>query len=295
MDQHLLVFLAVADKKNFSRAAEELHITQSAVSLDIKSLEKRYGVKLFERSNKYVRLTKAGEILYYHAKEILSNYTKAQRLIDDLSHSANGPLSIGSGYTFGEYKLPQILSSFKRQYPNITPKITIKNSKRISAQILRHELDLGIIEGNFAQSNLVINPFAHDEMVIIVSCNHHWSDKTEIEPEMLKEESWILREVGSGTREATDRMFKQIGISPHCIMEFGSSQIIKESVEAGLGISFISKWAIRKELALGTLSSLRIRNHTFTRNFSYVTHTSQFKTKATDLFIQFLCQNNHFA
>jgi DNA-binding transcriptional LysR family regulator len=290
MDHHLLVFVHVADKKNFSRAAEELHITQSAVSLNIKNLEQNYGVKLFDRTNKYVRLTKAGEILYYHAKEILGQYARAKRLIEDLSNTANGPLTIGSGYTFGEYLLPRIISSFKTLYPQIRPKITIKNSNRIAAQILRQELDLGIVEGDIKHSNIVAEPFAQDEMVIIVPTYHKLADKKEVGIEEIASETWIIREIGSGSREVTDRMFSEAGISPDSIMEFGSSQIIKEAVEAGLGISFISEWVIRKEISFGTLCSLRIKNHSIKRNFSFVTHASQFHTKATDLFLDFLRQ-----
>jgi DNA-binding transcriptional LysR family regulator len=288
MDYQLLAFVYAADKKNFSRAAEELHITQSAVSLNIKALEKKYAVKLFDRTNKYVRLTKAGEILYYHARDILNQYAKIERLIEDLNHKAKGPLSIGSGYAFGEYLLPQIISVFKNQYPEITPKITIKNSNRIASQILRQELDLGIVEGDINHSNIVVRPFAEDEMVIIVPSYHRLAGMQEVDMEDLKDEVWVIREVGSGTREVTDRMFLQVGFKPSSLLEFGSSQIIKGAVEAGLGISFISEWVIRKEIHFGTLCSMRIKNHSIKRNFSYVTHTSKFHTKATDLFLDFL-------
>src|SRR4051812_1737156 len=110
MDYHLLTFVTVVDKKNFTRAAETLHISQSAVTLSIKALEKDYDLKLLDRNNKYVRLTKAGEILYHHAKKILSQYDRMNRLIDDLSNSASGILTIGSSYTFGEYLLPKLIS-----------------------------------------------------------------------------------------------------------------------------------------------------------------------------------------
>ena len=291
MDQHLLTFVTVCEKKNFTRAAESLHLTQSAVSLEIKNLEAKYGVKLLDRTNKYVRLTKAGEILYFHAKEIVNLHEKAQRLIEDLSFTSSGPLVIGSSYTFGEYALPRIIANFVNEYPKVTPSINIRNTKRVIDQVLQREIDVGIIEGTAEHPDLTIHPFAQDEMVVIVPHNHRLSQYKEIDAAKLASETWILREKGSGTREMTDRILSTIGLSPESVMEFGSSQIIKESVESGLGISAISEWAIRKEVTYGTLIPLRIKDQSFKRNMYYVTHASQFQTKATELFIDFLCSN----
>lgn len=288
MDQQLLTFVTVAEKKNFTRTAEALHITQSAVTLIIKGLEKKYGVKLFDRTNKYVRLTKAGEVLYHHAKEILIKYENMQRLIDDLSYSQSGPIFIGSSFTFGEYLLPRIVSEFKAAYPLITPDISIRNTKRIIAKLLRHELDVGIVEGKAEHPNLIIHPFAQDEMFVIVSSNHHFASRNEIELGELASETWVLREEGSGTRQTIDSLFFGNHFSPSAIMSFGSSQIIKESVEAGLGISIMSKYVIRKEISLGTLHPIRIKNNPILRNFSYVIHKSDFHTKILDVFLEFL-------
>jgi len=291
MDRHLLTFVTVSKEKNFTRAAEQLHLSQSAVSREIETLEKEYGAKLFDRTNKYVRLTKAGEILYHHAENILIQQDRAKRLIYDLTHMASGGLSIGSGYTFGEYILPWIISDFRHTYPLVTPKITIMNSKRISTQVHCRELDLGIVEGDLKPEDLVVKPFAQDEMMVIVPSTHRLSNKSEVDFASLESETWILRETGSGTREVTERVFSKVGFCPLSIMEFGSSQIIKESVEAGLGISLISKWVIRKEIDYGLLHALRIKEHPIVRNFSYVIHASQFRTKAMELFLDFL---DHF-
>ncbi|WP_079504520.1 LysR family transcriptional regulator [Mesobacillus jeotgali] len=292
MDQQLITFVTVAEKKNFTRSAEALHVTQSAVTLIIKGLEKKYGVKLFDRTNKYVRLTKAGEVLYHHAKDILHKYEHMQRLIDDLSFSTSGPLFIGSSFTFGEYLLPRIVSEFKTSYPLITPDISIRNTNRIIARLLRHELDVGIVEGKIEQHpTLIIQPFAQDELLVTVSSNHRFASRDEIELEELASETWVLREEGSGTRQTIDSLFLRNDFSPLAIMSFGSSQIIKESVEAGMGISIMSKYVIQKEIALGTLHLLRVKNNPIIRNFSYVIHKSDFHTKLMDVFLDFL--NNY--
>jgi len=288
MDHHLRTFVAVVELKNFTRAAEILHITQSAVTLSIKTLEKTYQVKLLDRTNKFVRLTRAGEILYHHAKEILAKYDHAKRLIDDLSHRVSGPLSIGSSYTFGEYILPKLISEFKKMFPLVRPNITIRNTEAIVTQLLQHELDLGIVEGKVDHPQVLVQPFAKDEMVVVVPFDHPYAENKVLDLQDLKSETWILREKGSGTRQSVEGVFEQLNFSPASTMDFGSSQIIKESVEAGLGVTILSESIIRKELLLGTVRSLRIRDFPMIRDFSYVIYDSEFHPKSTDLFLKHL-------
>ncbi len=135
MDQQLLVFATVAEKSNFSRAAEELHMTQPAVSQYIRTFEQQIGTRLMERTNKYVRLNKAGEIVYHHAKEILGLYSRMQYLVDDLMHKAEGRLSIGASYTFGEYVLPGIIAALEQRFPNIEATATIGNTEKIAGML----------------------------------------------------------------------------------------------------------------------------------------------------------------
>jgi DNA-binding transcriptional LysR family regulator len=287
MDQHLYVFVMVAEKQNFSRAAEELHMTQPAVSQYIRTLEQTMGTRLLERSNKYVRLNKAGEIVYHHAKEILGLYTKMQGLIDDLTMKAKGPLAIGSSYTFGEYVLPHIIARLKKQYPLIQPAITIHNTTEIAELVENHQLDIGIIEGQFNHSRIETRTIAEDIMVIVAPPGHPLSESGEIDIHEAEGETWILREKGSGTREAADNLFQQFGIYPKHVMEFGSTQLIKESVEAGLGISLLSSWTIQKELKNQYVSLLRVKGIPFKRHFSILTN-SPFQTKALKTFLEIM-------
>ncbi|GIN20776.1 LysR family transcriptional regulator [Siminovitchia fordii] len=287
MDQQLEVFIAVAEKKNFSRAAQELHMTQPAVSQYIQALEREVGTRLLERTNKYVKLNKAGEIVYDHAKEILGLYTKMQRLVDDLTNKTSGPLAIGASYTFGEYILPHILANMLEEYPLVNPTISIGNTRDIAEFVLKHQMDVGIVEGDFQHDKLVIEPLAEDKMFIVASPDHQLVKKKKATPQDLVKEKWIVREIGSGTRKAADNMFKSLKISPQNMMEFGSIQLIKESVEAGLGISLLSQWAIRKELAMGTLKIIEVDGLPFIRLFSIVT-SSPYRTKALDTFLEFV-------
>ena len=288
MDPVMRVFIAVAEKENFTRAAEFLHMTQPAVSQYIQSLERAVGTKLLERSNKYVRLNKAGEIVYHHAKEILALYDRMQYLVDDLRHSASGDISIGASYTYGEYVLPHIISQVMKQYPGVRPTITIGNTQEIEARVAGKQLDIGVVEGGMKHDKLRMVPIASDRMSIIVGAEHRLAKDEKTNLTNLHGETWIVRESGSGTREATDKMFAKHGIIPDKIMEFGSTQIIKESVEAGLGISLLSHWAIRKELSLGTLKVLNIDGFPFTRTFSLITASTPFYTKTMEVFMEML-------
>ncbi|MDF2682157.1 MAG: LysR family transcriptional regulator [Brevibacillus sp.] len=291
MDQQLRVFVTVADRQNFSRAAEDLHMTQPAVSQYILSLERMIGTKLLERSNKYVRLNKAGEIVYHHAREILGLHTRMQSLVDDLMNTPSGRLTIGASYTYGEYVLPHVVARMREYYPAITPTITIHNSTVIAEQVANRQLDVGIVEGEYVDEKMCIEPFADDRMYLIVSPHHHLAGKEKVALADLEAETWIVREEGSGTREAAEKMFRQLQIAPGRLMEFGSTQVIKESVEAGLGISLLSYWAIRKERKLGTLVTLKVAGTPVTRNFSLLTKTNEFHTKALDIFMDLI--RNH--
>ncbi|QCR32507.1 LysR family transcriptional regulator [Lysinibacillus sp. SGAir0095] len=288
MDQQLHVFVTVAEMKNFSRAAEKLHMTQPAVSQYIQSFERTMGAKLLDRSNKIVQLNQAGEIVYHHAKEILGLYTKMHYLIDDLANKPSGPLSIGASYTFGEYVLPDIIAKMHDKYPLITPTISIGNTKDIANLVLGHQLDVGIVEGEFSNKNLLIEPFAEDLLYLVTSSTHRLAQKNnEIDSTELEEETWIVRENGSGTREVTEKMFKLCKMTPQKTLEFGSTQLIKESVEAGLGVSLLSYWTIRKECSMGSLSVINLNYLPIKRNFSVVLR-SPFQTKALQVFLELL-------
>ena|SRR5690625_231935 len=289
MDQHLQVFIKVVERQNFSKAAEELLMTQPAVSQYIRTFEENIGARLLERTNKFVRLTKAGEIVYFHAKEIVGTYTRMQTLVDDLINHPSGPLSIGASFTFGEYVLPHIIANMQESHPEIQPAITIGNTKKIADYMIRHQLDVGIIEGHFTKEHhMHVEDFAEDYMVIVASPNHPLVKRHEqVKLSELMHERWVLREIGSGTREAADTVFEQQKVKPKLITSFGSTQAIKEAVGAGLGISLLSGWAIQRELRNGDLLIMDVDGLPFTRKFSIVT-ASPIQTKAQQVFIEIL-------
>ncbi|WP_080873582.1 LysR family transcriptional regulator [Oceanobacillus timonensis] len=292
MDKHLQIFITVAEKQNFSKAAEEHYMTQPAVSQYIRTLEDSMGMRLLERSNKYVRLNKAGEIVYHYGKQILNLYTIMQNLSDDLMNRANGQLAIGASYTFGEYVLPKIIADLQGKYPDIEPAVTIGNTTRIIELVAAHQLEVGIVEGHFDRKELVTEDFAEDEMVIVASSkNKLLLKEEEIDISDLEKETWVVREKGSGTRKAADTFFQQYKITPSRLMHFSSTQSIKESVAAGLGITLLSKWAVQKEVKYGDLKMIPFKGLPFIRDFSIITK-SPFRTKALDIFIEMVRKSN---
>jgi LysR family transcriptional regulator, transcriptional activator of the cysJI operon len=289
MDRHLEIFIKVVENQNFSKAGEELHMTQPAVSQYIKTLEESLGTRLLERSNRFVYLNQAGEIVYRHAKEILALYSKMQTSLDDLSHHARGPVSIGASYTFGEYILPRIIAKLRKNYPLIMPCVKIQNTQQIVELVATHQIDIGIIEGSFHNEKLYTKAISSDEMFIVASPDHPLVvDTTKVRSiRDLRDEMWILREKGSGTREAAEKLFDLYNMVPKNMMEFGSTQLIKETVEEGLGISLLSKWAIKNELNDGYICTIPVIELPFKRTFSIVTHTL-YQTKTLKTFIKTL-------
>jgi LysR family transcriptional regulator, transcriptional activator of the cysJI operon len=288
MDQSLSVFTEVADTRNFSRAAERLHLTQPAVSQHIRALEERLKVRLLERNNKSVTLTKAGEIVLYHAKEIGGLYRRMEEMVNELMHYTGGPLSIGASYTFGEYVLPPTLARLNADFPDILPSVTIGNTADIAEKVRNRLLDVGIVEGEEIGTGLTVEKLAEDEMVVAAGERHPLADGSRIPLAILEEQTWLVREQGSGTRAAADKMFTMLGLKPARLMEMGSTQSIKETVEAGLGVTLQSRWALGKELGLGSLKVLNIEGLPVKRSFHVLLRNGDLRTRTMEVFLQTL-------
>ena len=283
---HLLVFVTVAEKKNFSRAAEALSLTQPAISQQIHTLEEYYGTKLFERTSKRVELTRAGETLLPYAKTILDLTQVAKDALNDLAGKVTGKLTIGASLTIGEYILPHILAEYTKRFPDVEVSALIANTEEIGVMALDHSIDIGVIEGKVEHRNLRLTPFQEDEMVLIAPAGHPLSAVPEISNDDLAREPFILREAGSGTRVVAEEVLHELGVEPSRVVSLGSTQSIKEGVEAGMGLAILSKWCVRKEIRLGTLKPLRLPHFRFTRDLSVLEHTSRSQTRAVSEFAE---------
>lgn len=282
MDHQLKVFIEVVESKNFTKAAEKLHMTQPAVSQSIAKLEEKMGVRLIERSNKEFFLNQAGQIVYDNGRRILRNYDQMDSMVRELRTIPSGPIRIGASYTIGEYILPEILVMLHKQYPEILPNVLIGNSDEIGEKLLNHKIDVGFIEGDLIHLAMDKQMVTVDEMYIISS--NRTDFQGDVTRENLENQTWIIREEGSGTRKYTEHFFNTYNIKPKKVYILGSTQIIKEAVESGLGISLMSKWVIKKELQLQTVTKLAAFGTPVKRDLSIIKLKQDFVSKAVQRF-----------
>lgn len=282
----LRVFVTVLEQKNFSRAAELLHLSQPGVSLQIMNLENEFGTKLFHRTPKQVRPTRAGEILYERAKKILSLYEEAKQEVDLLQNTVSGSLQIGASFTIGEYVLPRVLAEYALQHPQVELEVKIANTEEITQAVRTGHIDVGLIEGEAEYKDIRIEPFMKDEMVLVMAATHPLAAAEHVSVEELQDQIWILRESGSGTRSFSDRLLQRFGLRVKRSFVFSSSQGVKEAVAAGLGIAVVSRWIVRKEIASGELVMASVDGHRFFRSFSILLGENVTITKALEMFLQ---------
>ncbi|WP_096439284.1 selenium metabolism-associated LysR family transcriptional regulator [Alteribacter populi] len=289
--EQLRTFLSVAEKKSFSETAKLLFLSQPTITSQIKSLEKHLNTSLFERSTKQVELTKSGELLYKYAKEIIKISESAEKEIVKLHGEIQGRLIIACSLTVGENVLPRLLGSFKKNYPLIDLSVDITNTNQILQKIKDHVLDLGLIEAPVEDPQLVLEPFMEDELVLIAKPGFFEKEKMNVSIEELVKLPLVLREKGSGTRTVMAQHLISGGLNPahlNIVFELGSTEAIKSAVENGLGVSIISKSAIKKELRLQSLKAYSIKNILLSRHFYIVYHRDTVLKQTVEPFIQLI-------
>lgn len=287
----LQVFKTVAEKKSFSAAAQTLFISQPAVSMHIKSLEDHFGTRFFDRNTQQVTITEAGSILYQYASKILSLQEEAERDISRLTGCIQGQLSLGASFTLGEYIIPKILGSFKRQHPQIRALLQVTNTEQIVNLMLKQELDLGLVENHVDNPALYVKPFLQDELIVVLPSAHPLAKQKFIPLDEFVALPLVLREQGSGTRKITEERLAEEGVNLlalNVVMELGSTEAVKGAVEAGFGVTIISKWAVQKELKLCSLIQVRIKDVNLKRQFYLICNKNKFQTSVVEEFISFL-------
>lgn len=282
---NLKIFVTVVEQRHFSRAAKLLNLSQPNVSLHIQNLENELATVLFIRSPKQVKVTEAGEILYIRAKKILSLYEEAKQEINDQKDTIQGSIKVGASFTIGEYILPWKLAAFANEHPLVKVEVMVGNTEEVIEKTRSNQLDIGLIEGNVENTDVKTESFMEDEMIMIAPADHPLAQLRVVKPAMLQDQVWIWRESGSGTRAYSDQLIASLQLKVRHFFIFSSSQGIKEAVSAGLGIAMISRLTVRKELETGEIKTLNINNRTFTRNFSIIQGKETFRSKAHDLFI----------
>jgi DNA-binding transcriptional LysR family regulator len=286
----LKVFRAVADQASFRKASEQLNLSQPAVSQQIHALEEELGVTLFHRSNNRIRLTEEGVVLLRYARRGAKLAAEALEALARVHGEPSGELHIGASTTVAQYILPRILGAFKKQHPQVALSVTSGNTERIVAGLLKGDTAIAIIEGPVSSRDVHKERFLEDHMVLIVPKGHAWASLREIPLEELNEAPLLMREQGSGSRRVVELALRRKGFKPRQLqiaMELDSTEAIVSGVEAGLGVGFVSRWAIGKEVRLGTVKPVRVQGLEIVRDLTLIRRSGAAPDGAAGAFERF--------
>jgi DNA-binding transcriptional LysR family regulator len=264
------VFRSVARHLNYSRAAEELLLTQPAITQQINALEQECGVALFDRSGGRIRLTPAGAALVPYAERLRELSAEALHAVAQAAGHQGGELILGASQTIGQYLLPRLVADFLQQNPRVQITARSGNTDAMLEALVARRIQLALIEGPELRKDLHIEPFLEDRMVLVVPAGHEWAGN-EIEASALQSAPLLIREYGSGSRRVVEQALTAAGLKLKDLsirMELDSTEGLLSAVEAGLGVAFVSRWAVRNHLAIGTVRLARVRKLKLARQFS---------------------------
>lgn len=285
----LKIFEAVARALSFTRAAEELHLTQPGISKHIRDLEAAYGSALFDRTGKKVILTQSGQILFKTVSEIFCLLKESKKKIEDLQSVASGKLTIGTSVIIGTYILPEMLVAFRAQYPNVDITVEVGGPPHVAKRLLDHTVEIGFACALRHNNKLVLKQFKTEHMSLIVSARHEWAKrKSPVPIERLANQQFVLSKPGTGTRELVEDFLAAKNIKLRKVIELGNMEGIKKAVEANLGISIISNHAIVKELAEGVIQAVPIKGMTLKRHLYVVWHKERYLSDVAKAFLRFV-------
>ncbi len=284
----LVYFSKVAETKSVSRAAEELSVTQPAVSKQIKALEEELGGRLFDRLGKKVHLTRTGEVLYGHALKILRSVEEAKASVKGLSGECSGELVIGTSDHISLHRLPDVLKSYIAAYPMVDLKLRCHRSETILEMVGKNLVDLGVITLPQVAGNLVSKVIWRDPMSLVFPRGHPLASLRNIRLGDVAKYGLILPEPGTTTRKTIDDAFSKRKLVPDVAMEVAYIETIKGLVKAGLGISILPDKAVEEEVKDGLLLKMRMRDASFTRNLGVVYLRDKYLSRPAAEFLRFL-------
>ncbi len=289
----LRVFRAVASHLNFRQAAEELLLTQPAITQQIKALEAELATPLFDRTGGHVSLTPAGEALLPFAQKIRALSEEARKAVASASGIASGNLSIGASQTIGQYLLPKFVAGFLKAMPGIEVTIVGGNTQEILVELRAKHIQIALIEGPAFGKDVQLKPFMEDHMVCVVPAGHEWADQ-EISIDDLRTTTLLTREHGSGSRRIVEKALESAGLRTRQLklgMTFDSTEGLLSAVEAGLGVAFVSRWAVRNQLSLQTLKLVRVQGVSLARMLSLVSLAGPEPSGTAGAFYRFVLQH----
>jgi len=288
-DRRLQVFHAVAGTSSFTRAAEALHMTQPAVTHQVRQLEEELGTRLFDRANNRIALTEAGEEVRAYASRILGLYADMQESVKALTGERTGLVTLGASTTVAEYMLPELLGEFRRNFPEVRIRLRVANTDAVVAMVADSAIDLGVVEGAVEDGRLLVEECRRDELQVVVPPDHPLAARDTVTPADLLPWPILFREDGSGTRSVIERYLESHGIDAARLdrpFELGSTEAIKGAVRAGTGISILSAATLEKEVQLALLA-VRPLEPRLERPYSFVRQRQKFRSRVMDELYQF--------
>jgi DNA-binding transcriptional LysR family regulator len=293
MESRLKIFHTVAQLKSFTKAAQVLNLTQPAITFQIKNLEDHFRTRLFYRDAGKISLTRSGRVLYQHVENILDEYETARKEIAKVSGKVSGEIRIGIASLLGKYLLPKLIGHFKNDHSMIDIMMLVGNSGKLVQELKEHALDLVIVSEPISAQHFIVRPFLDDELVIIINPHHKWANRDFIDINDLLTESFVTREKGSGTREVFKNFLSARNISIkslNAVMTLGSSEAVKSAVESGVAYGIVSKMAVRREIEMGLLKQVKIKDAVLKRKFLIVYPPKQYNRHLIKTFLDFIVQ-----
>ena len=288
--RQLAAFCAVVERRSFSRAAERLGVTQPAVSLQIRALEKRLGTQLLDRSGRRVEPTEAGWRLYRGAQRMLA---LEDRLVSELAATADGELAgdliLGASTGPAAIVVPVLLGEFQREHPEVRVFLTVSDTHTVIERVADRELELGIVGASRRHRGVRFEPFFSDQVILACPPGHRFAGRT-VTLDEVREDTLILMQEGAGVRQIVEDALRRQGIRLRDLdvrLELGLQESVRRAVEAGFGVTFISRTAVESELADGRLAEARVEGLDATREISLATATGRARTRVADAFAEF--------
>ena len=288
-DRRLQVFYSVARHLSFTKAAESLHMTQPAVTFQVRQLEEQFNTRLFDRTHNRINLTEAGDRVHHYAKQIFELYSRMEGEVRELTGEVSGVVILGASTTIAEYMLPSLLGAFKRKFPDVVIRLRVSNTDGIVTMVEENEIDLGVVEAPVSNKSLVVEICRVDTLVAVLPPEHELAGRASLPVADVLKYPFITREEGSGTREVTFDYLRGAGLEPanlNLVMELGSPESIKGAIEADMGISILSRSTIGKELQLRTLACVEL-DPPLERPFSFVHQKQKFRVRAIEELLDF--------
>ncbi|HWX09897.1 MAG TPA: selenium metabolism-associated LysR family transcriptional regulator [Gaiellaceae bacterium] len=288
--RQLAAFCAVVERRSFSQAAEQLGVTQPAVSLQIRSLEKRLGLQLLDRSGRRVEPTEAGQRLYRSAQRLLA---LEEQLLAELGGDAEGELTgrleIGASTGPGGTVIPVVLAEFQQLHPGVHVALAVSDTQHVVEQVARREVELGVVGASRRHRGVVFEPFFRDEVVLAVPRGHRFADSA-VSLEELKGEPVVLMQEGAGVRQVIEEELRAAGVRLRDLdvrLELGLQESARSAVVGGYGVTFISRSAIEADIAAGTVAVARVEGLEPSREISLVRSAGRAETRVAQAFVEY--------